>query len=123
LRVAFTMVGVRYWDVAVLWVADGVGFGAIASRVCLEAPLAAVAAVAVSMVTGFHADKAVVADLGITVFILEEVDFARQRRIGPCARSLCSFDWGNREQGRRVCDVRLGWYVERWKCEECSADV
>jgi hypothetical protein len=76
LRAAFAMVGVRYWDVAILQVADGMGVGTIASGVCLEAPLAAVAAVAVSVVTGLHADEAVVADLGITVFILEEVDFA-----------------------------------------------
>jgi hypothetical protein len=123
LGAAFAMVGVRYWDMAVLWVADGVGVGAVTRGVCLEAPLAAVAAVVVSMVTGLHADEAVVADLGITVFILEEVDFACQRQIGPCARSLCSFDWGNRERGRRVHGARLGWYVECWKCEECGADA
>jgi hypothetical protein len=68
------MVGVRYWNMAVLRMADGMGFGTVARGVCLEAPLAAVAAVAISVVTGFHADEAVVAGLGITVFILEEVD-------------------------------------------------
>jgi hypothetical protein len=70
------MVGVRYWDVAVLWVADGMGFWAVASGVCFEAPFATVAAVAISVVSGFHADEAVVVGLGITVFILDEVDFA-----------------------------------------------
>jgi hypothetical protein len=111
LRAVFTMVWVGNWDVAVLGVANFMGLGAVASRVCLEAPFAAVAAVAVSVVTGLHADEAVVADLGITVFILEEVNFAHWRWIGPCARSLCSFDWGNREWGRRLCGARLGWYV------------
>jgi hypothetical protein len=86
------------WDVAVLWVTDGVGLWAIASGVCLEAPLATVVAVAVSVVTGFHTYEAVVAGLGITVFILDEVDLACRRWIGPCARSLCSFDRGNRER-------------------------
>jgi hypothetical protein len=71
------MIGVRYWDVAILWVADGMGLGTIASGVCLEAPFAAISAVVVSVVTGFHANEAVVVDLGITVFILDKVDFAR----------------------------------------------
>jgi hypothetical protein len=53
------MVGVRYWDMAILWVADGMGLGTVASRVCLEAPLAAVVAVAVSVITRLHTDKAV----------------------------------------------------------------
>jgi hypothetical protein len=97
---------------AVLRVADGVGFGAVASRVCLEAPFATVAAVAVSVVTGFHTDEAVVAGLGITVFILDKVNLACRRWIGPCARSLCSLDWGNRERGRGARGARLGWYVE-----------
>jgi hypothetical protein len=106
------MIGVRSWDMAVLWVTDGVGFWAVASGVRLEAPLAAVAAVAVSVVTRFHAYKAVVAGLGITVFILDEVDLVCRRWIGPCARSLCSFEQGNRERGRRARGARLGWYVE-----------
>jgi hypothetical protein len=67
---------VRYWDVAVLQVADGVGPWAVASRVHLEAPFATVAAVVVSVVAGLHTYEAVVAGLGITVFILDEVDFA-----------------------------------------------
>jgi hypothetical protein len=79
LRAAFAMVGVRDWDVTVLWVADGVGLWAVASRVCFKTPFAAVAAVAISVVTGFHADEAVVAGLGVTVFILDEVDFACRR--------------------------------------------
>jgi hypothetical protein len=54
----------------------GLGLGAVASGVCFEAPFAAVVAVAISVVTGLHADKAVVAGLGITVFILDEVDLA-----------------------------------------------
>jgi hypothetical protein len=123
LRAAFAMVGVRNWDVAVLWVANGVGLGAVARGVCFEAPLAAVAAVTVSVVTRLHADEAVVTDLGITVFILEEVDFACWRWIGPCARSLCSFDRGNRERGRRSRGARLGWYVEQWECEECGTNA
>jgi hypothetical protein len=98
--------------VAVLRVADGMGFGTVASRVRLKAPFATVAAVAVSVVTGLHTYETVVAGLGITVFILDEVDFACRRWIGPCARSLCSFEQGNRERGRRVRGVRLGWYVE-----------
>jgi hypothetical protein len=68
------MVGVRYWDMAVLRVADGVGLWAVASRVRFEAPFAAVAAVAISVITGLHADEAVVAGLGVTVFILDKVD-------------------------------------------------
>jgi hypothetical protein len=100
LRAAFTIVGVRDWDVAVLGVANLVRHGAMAGRVHFKAPLATVAAVTISVVTWFHADKAVVADLGTTVFILDEVDFACQRWIGPCARSLCSLEWGNGEQGR-----------------------
>jgi hypothetical protein len=63
-----------------------------------EAPLAAVEAVVVSVVTRFHAEEAVVAGLDITVFILEDVDFAVHRQIGPAARSLCRMEWGNREQ-------------------------
>jgi hypothetical protein len=106
------VVGVRDWDVAVLRVADGVGSWAVASRVRLEAPFATVAAVAVSVVTRFHTYEAVVAGLGITVFILDEMDFACRRWIGPCARSLCSMEQGNRERGRRACGARLGWYVE-----------
>jgi hypothetical protein len=74
--------------VAILRVADGVGSWAVASGVRLEAPFAAVAAVAVSVVTGFHTYEAVVAGLGITVFILEEVDLSCRRWIGPCARSV-----------------------------------
>jgi hypothetical protein len=97
---------------AVLWVADGVGFWAVASGVCLETPFATVAAVAVSVVTGFHTYEAVVAGLGITVFILDEMDLACRRWIGPCARSLCSSEWGNREWGRRARGARLGWYVK-----------
>jgi hypothetical protein len=93
----FAIVGVRNWDMAVLWVTDGMRFWAMASSMCFKAPFVAVAAVVVSVVTGLHADKAVVANLGITVFILDEVEFACQRQIGPCARSLCSLDWGNRE--------------------------
>jgi hypothetical protein len=123
LRAVFAMIWVRNWDVAVHWVADGMGLGAVARGVCFEAPFAAVAAVAVSVVTGFHADEAVVMDLGITVFILEEVDFVCRRWIGPCTRSLYSFDRGNREQGRRARGVRLGWYIEGWECEECGTDV
>jgi hypothetical protein len=91
---------VRDRDVAVLGVANSVGVWTVAIRVLLKAPLAAVEAVAVSVVDWFHADETVVADLGITVFILDEVDFACRRWIGPCARSLCSLDWGNREWGR-----------------------
>jgi hypothetical protein len=106
------MVGVRYWDMAVLRVANGVGLWAVASGVCFETPFAAVAAVAISVVTGFHADEAVVAGLGITVFILDEVDLACQRWTGPCARSLCSLDWENRERRGRLHGARLGWYVE-----------
>jgi hypothetical protein len=106
------MVGVRYWDVTVLRVTDGMGSWAVASGVRLEAPFAAVAAVAVSVITGFHAYETVVAGLGITVFILDEVDLACRRWIGPCARSLCSFERGNRERGRRARGARLGWYVE-----------
>jgi hypothetical protein len=98
--------------VAVLLVANGMGSWTVASGVCLEAPLAAVAAVAVSVVAGFHTYETVVAGLGITVFILDEVDFACRRWIGPCARSLCSFERGNRERGRRARGARLGWYVE-----------
>jgi hypothetical protein len=109
--------------VAVLGVTNGVGLGAVTSGVCFETPFAAVAAVAVSVVTRLHADEAVVTDLEITVFILDEVDPAHCRWIGPCARSLCSFDRGNREQRGRLRGARLGWYVERWKCEECSADA
>jgi hypothetical protein len=112
LRAAFTMVWVRYWDVAVLQVADSMGLWAVACGVCFKAPFAAVAAVAISVVTGFHADEAVVVGLGITVFILEEVDLACRRWIGPCARSLCSLDWGNREQRGRSRGARFGWYVE-----------
>jgi hypothetical protein len=112
LRAAFTMVGVRNWDVAVLGMAYGMGFRAVACRVCFKAPFAAVAAVAVSMVTGLHTDKAVVTDLEITVFILDKVDLAHCRWIGPCARSLCSFDQGNRERRGRSCGARLGWYIE-----------
>jgi hypothetical protein len=110
LRAAFAIVGVRYWDMAVLRVTDSVGLWTVASGVCFEAPFAAIAAVAVSVVTGFHAYEAVVVGFGITVFILDEVDFVCQRWIGPCARSLCSFDWGNREQGGRLRGARLGWY-------------
>jgi hypothetical protein len=95
LRALFTIVGVRDWNVTVLQVADGVRFGAVASGVCFKTPFAAVA---VSVVAWLHADEAVVTDLGITVFILDEVDFACQRWIGPCARSLCSIEWGNRER-------------------------
>jgi hypothetical protein len=98
--------------VAILWVTDGVGFWAVTSGVRLEAPFATVAAVVVSVVTGFHTYEAVVAGLGITVFILDEVDLACRRWIGPCTRSLCSFERGNRERGRRVRGARLGWYVE-----------
>jgi hypothetical protein len=111
------MVGVRNRDMAVLWVADGMGLGAVARGVCFEAPFT------VSVVTRLHTDEAVVVDLGITVFILEEVDLARRRWIGPCTRSLCSLDWGNREWGKRVCGARLGWYVECWECEECGTDT
>jgi hypothetical protein len=93
--------------VAVLQVADGVGFWAVTSGVCLEAPFATVAAVAVSVVTGFHTYEAVVAGFRITVFILDEVDLACRRWIGPCARSLCSL-----ERGRRTRGARLGWYIE-----------
>jgi hypothetical protein len=112
LRAAFAIVGVRYWDVAVLRVADGVGLWAVASGVCFKAPFAAVAAVTVSVVTRFHAYEAVVAGFGITVFILDEVDFACWRWIGPRARSLCSIDWGNRERRGRSHGARLGWYVK-----------
>jgi hypothetical protein len=77
-----------------------------------EAPFAAIAAIAVSVVTRLHADEAVVAGLGITVFILDKVDFACRRWIGPRVRSLCSLDWGNRERRGRSCGARLGWYVE-----------
>jgi hypothetical protein len=76
LRAAFAIVGVRDWDVTVLGVTNGVGHWTVASGVCFEAPFAAVATVAVSVVAGLHADKAVVADLEITVFILDKVDFA-----------------------------------------------
>jgi hypothetical protein len=98
LRAVFAIVGVRNWDMAVLGVTDGVGFWAVTSRVCFKAPFAAVAAVAVSVVARFHADKAVVMDLEITVFILDKVDLVCRRWIGPCTRSLCSLEWGNREQ-------------------------
>jgi hypothetical protein len=98
--------------VAVLRVADGVRLWAVASGVCFEAPFATVAAVAVSVVTRLHTYEAVVMGFGITVFILDEMDLACRRWIGPCARSLCSFEWGNREQGRRTRGARLGWYVE-----------
>jgi hypothetical protein len=108
---------------AVLGVANGMGIWAVARGVCFETPFAAVAAVAVSVVTWFHTDEAVVAGLRITVFILDEVDLACRRWIGPCARSLCSFDRGNRERGRRACGARLGWYVECWEREECGADA
>jgi hypothetical protein len=94
----FAIIGVRDWDMAVLGVADGVGFGTMAGGMHFEAPFAAVAAVAVHVVAGFHADKAVVMDLEITVFILDKVDLVCQRWIGPCVRFLCSFEWGNREQ-------------------------
>jgi hypothetical protein len=116
------VVGVRYGDMAVLRVADSVGIWAVASGVCFEAPFATVATVVVSVVTRFHADEAVVAGLGITVFILDEVDFACQRWIGPCARSLCSLEWGNRERRGRSHGARLGWYIERWECEEGGTD-
>jgi hypothetical protein len=112
LRAALAVVGVRDWDVAVLRVADSVGFWAVASRVRLKAPFAAVAAVVVSVVTGFHTYEAVVAGFGITVFILDEVNFACRRWIGPCARSLCSVERGNRERGGGTCGARLGWYAE-----------
>jgi hypothetical protein len=112
LRAAFAMVWVRNQDVAILRVADGVGFGAVTGGVCFKAPFTAIAAVAVSVVTGFHADEAVVAGLGITVFILDEVDLACRRWIGPCARSLCSFDRGNREWRGRSRGARLGWCAE-----------
>jgi hypothetical protein len=108
---------------AVLRVADGVGLWAVARGVCLKAPFATVAAVAVSVVAGFHTYEAVVAGLGITVLILDEVDLACRRWIGPCARSLCSFERGNRERGRRARGARLGWYVERRECEECGANA
>jgi hypothetical protein len=98
--------------VAVPWVADGMGFWAVTSGVRLETPFAAVAAVAVSVVAGFHTYEAVVAGLRITVFILDEVDLVCRRWIGPCARSLCSLERGNRERGRRARGARLGWYVE-----------
>jgi hypothetical protein len=88
------------------------GVWAVASGVRFETPLATVAAVAVSVVTRFHADETVITGLGIIVFILDEMDLACRRWIGPCARSLCSFDRGNRERGRRVRGARLGWYVE-----------
>jgi hypothetical protein len=123
LRAAFSVVGVRNWNMAVLGVTYCMGFRAVAHRVCLEAPFATVAAVTVSVVTGLHTDEAVVMDLEITVFILDEVNLAHCRQIGPCARSLCSFDQGNREWGRRSRSVRLGWYVEQGECEECSADA
>jgi hypothetical protein len=111
LRAAFAIVGVRNWDMAVLGVTDGMGFGAVTGSMCFKAPFATVAAVVVSVVTGFHTDKAVVTDLEVTVFILDEVDFACQRWIGPCARSLCSLEWGNRERRGRSHGTRLGWYV------------
>jgi hypothetical protein len=120
---ALAVVGMRNWNMAVLGMANGMGFWAVTSRVCFKAPLAAVSAVAVSVVTWFHTDETVVVGLGITVFILDEVDLSCRRWIGPCARSLCSFDQGNREQGRRSHGVRLGWYVERWECEEGGADT
>jgi hypothetical protein len=109
LRAVFTVVRVRNRDMAVLGVAYGVGFRAVARGVCFKTPFATVAAVAVSVVTRLHADEAVVTDLGITVFILDKVDLAHCRWIRPCARSLCSFDKGNREQGRRSHGARLGW--------------
>jgi hypothetical protein len=112
LGAALAMVGVRDWNMAVLGVANGVGVWAVASGVHFEAPFAAVVAVAVSVVTRLHADEAVVVGFRITVFILDEMDLACRRWIGPCARSLCSFDQGNREWGRRACGVRFGWYVE-----------
>jgi hypothetical protein len=77
LRAVFTMVWVRNQDMAVLGMAYSMGFRTVAHRVCFETPFAAVAAVAVSVVTGLHADEAVVTDLEITVFILDKVDFAR----------------------------------------------
>jgi hypothetical protein len=117
------MVGVQDWDMAVLGVANGMGVWAVASGVRFKAPFAAVAAVAISVVTRLHADEAVVAGLGITVFILDEVDLTCRRWIGPCIRSLCSFDWGNRERRGRSRGARLGWYVEQRECEEGSADT
>jgi hypothetical protein len=98
LKAVFAIVGVRDWDMAVLGVADCMWLGAVSCCMQFEAPLAAVAAVAVSVVTWLHVEEAVVADLEITVFILDKVDFACQRWIGPCARSLCSFEQGNRER-------------------------
>jgi hypothetical protein len=62
--------------VAVLRVTNGVGFWTVARGVRFETPFATVAAVAVSVVARFHTYEAVVAGLGITVFILDEVDFA-----------------------------------------------
>jgi hypothetical protein len=124
LRAMLAIVGVRDWDVAVLGVTDGMRLWAVASGMHFKAPFAAVAAVAVSVVAGLHADKAVVADLEVTVFILDKVDFVCRRWIGPCARSLCSFEWGNREQRGRSCDARLGWYVvKQWECEEASCNA
>jgi hypothetical protein len=90
----------------------------------LEAPLTAVEAVTVSVVARFHAEETVVMGLGITVFILEDVDFAVLRQIGPAARSLCSIEWGNREWHGRAWVVRFGcWYVERWNGEDAVTDT
>jgi hypothetical protein len=75
LRAAFSIVGVRDWDVAVLGVTDCMGFGAVACGMHFKAPFVAVVTVMVSVVTGLHADEAVVTGLGITVFILDKVDF------------------------------------------------
>jgi hypothetical protein len=61
---------------AVLGVANGMRFWAVAGGVRFKAPFAAVAAVAVSVVTRLHADETVVVGLGITVFILDEMDLA-----------------------------------------------
>jgi hypothetical protein len=97
-RAACAMVGVRDGDMAVLAVANGVWVWTGSGGVGLEAPLAAVEAVAVSVVTGLHAEETVVVGLDITVFILEDVGFMVWRRIGPVARSLCSVEWGNRER-------------------------
>jgi hypothetical protein len=98
------VVWVRVQDMAVLWVANGVGLRALAQGVHFEAPFATAEAVAVEVVARFHADEAVVvslfAGLEITVFILDELNLSCQRGIGPCARSWCSFERGNRERGR-----------------------
>jgi hypothetical protein len=97
-RAAHAIVGVRDGDVAVFVMADGVWVWAGSGGVRLEAPLAAVEAVAVSVVAWLHTEEAIVAGLDITVFILEDVYFAVRRRIGPVTRSLCSIEWGNRER-------------------------